>query len=78
MPSEDYEAAIMSLPGVSTLQKIRSLEEVVFSGDCPVLEGMLKEAMESPISKKRKSIVVEVEDWGRPKRDARSKTVQKT
>ena len=74
---EARKANILKIPGVTTLRTIRGLEEVVFSGECALIEEMLKPIMESPISTKRKGVAVEVEDWGRPKRAARAKKVQK-
>lgn len=66
------------MPGFSTLKSVSGLEEVVFSGNCPTMERMLKPVMEGPKSKKRKSVAVEVKDWGRPKRAVRAKKTMKT
>ena len=68
---------VMQSPGATTLKQISGLQEVVFSGKCEVFRGILKPLMERPISKKRKDMAVEVEDWARPKRAVRARKAQK-
>ena len=74
---EQRKAFAMRTPGMTALKQISGLQEVAFSGNCEIIEAMLKPLMERPVSKKRENVAREVEDWGRPKRAVRAKKAEK-
>jgi hypothetical protein len=72
----ERKAAAMRIPDVAALKQILELEEVIFSGNCEIIEAILKPLTEKPVSKKRKRMFAEVEDWKRRKRAVRPKKGQ--